>query len=198
MSVAGQTPAAAILTTSYFELVGIAGGRTDRRALPCGATHRQHGTATGIFPRSHRDEVDDREHLCFLPRHAPLAPRGTGVCPLIRWQPCCCAGLLNAHGGAARGVLAEAFNLPPSTVASAVGRLERKGLVRRYRNPDDLRVSVVELTPGGVAMAKLASGAVDTVEESVESAASKEIRNGFDRMSYLLGAMEEEAGRRRS
>lgn len=45
--------------------------------------------------------------------------------------------------------IADALNLPPSTITYFVDALERDGLVTRKHHPSDKRVSMVEITPAG-------------------------------------------------
>jgi DNA-binding MarR family transcriptional regulator len=45
--------------------------------------------------------------------------------------------------------LCHAAGVPPTTALRMVGELEREGLVRRYRAPDDQRMLIVEMTAKG-------------------------------------------------
>jgi DNA-binding MarR family transcriptional regulator len=47
--------------------------------------------------------------------------------------------------------LANRVGMRPTTLSSALNRLERRGHVRRERHPDDGRSRLVELTPAGAA-----------------------------------------------
>ncbi len=56
---------------------------------------------------------------------------------------------LCAEGGARGGALAEGIEITPAGVTDLVDRLERRGLVRRARDPEDRRAVRVELTAAG-------------------------------------------------
>jgi homoprotocatechuate degradation regulator HpaR len=70
--------------------------------------------------------------------------------------------VLGEHGTLETGRIArEAFILGPS-LTGVLARMERDGLVRRERDPDDQRRSVVEATPKGL---KLVDKLSRTIEE---------------------------------
>ncbi|MDB5941729.1 MAG: homoprotocatechuate degradation operon regulator, HpaR [Ramlibacter sp.] len=70
--------------------------------------------------------------------------------------------VLGEHGTLETGRVArEAFILGPS-LTGVLARMERDGLVRRERDPDDQRRSVVEATPKGL---KLVDKLSRTIEE---------------------------------
>ena len=52
-----------------------------------------------------------------------------------------------------QGEIAHALGLPKTTMASAVRRLEERGLVARAASPDDRRVQLMRLTSEGEALA---------------------------------------------
>lgn len=57
---------------------------------------------------------------------------------------------LNAHEGRPIGQLAREWECDASNATFIVGRLEKSGLARRYDNPADRRIKLVELTSRGV------------------------------------------------
>lgn len=52
--------------------------------------------------------------------------------------------------------LADHLGLERSTMSGLIGRAESRGLVRRRPSPDDARVALVEMTPAGRALARVA------------------------------------------
>lgn len=56
---------------------------------------------------------------------------------------------LREEGPSAIGAVAEAFQLDVSTVSRQVSALEAKGLIRRYPDPKDARVNLIEMTSAG-------------------------------------------------
>lgn len=60
--------------------------------------------------------------------------------------------VLQAHPGLEQARLGEEAGVDRATLANVVGRLERRGLVRRRPSGTDRRVRLVSLTPGGAAL----------------------------------------------
>ncbi|MBX5442454.1 MAG: MarR family transcriptional regulator [Solirubrobacteraceae bacterium] len=62
--------------------------------------------------------------------------------------------LLLVRGGSwgAQARIADALGVTPATLTHHLAALERRGLVRRWREPGDRRVQQVELTPEGEAL----------------------------------------------
>lgn len=56
---------------------------------------------------------------------------------------------IHQDGPLAMGELARRTHMDPGATARQIAALEGKGLVRRYPSPQDGRVSLVEVTPGG-------------------------------------------------
>lgn len=65
-----------------------------------------------------------------------------------------CLRHLLRHGPMASGELARRISLSPATVTGIVDRLEKRGLVRRERSPDDKRRLRITLTETGLATAR--------------------------------------------
>jgi DNA-binding MarR family transcriptional regulator len=61
-------------------------------------------------------------------------------------------GTIEVRGPITLGELAAAEDVQPPTMTRVVGRLEERGLVRRDVDPDDRRVSRVQLTETGRAL----------------------------------------------
>jgi DNA-binding MarR family transcriptional regulator len=97
-------------------------------------------------------------------------------------------------------LLAEAirneFGLPPSTLSSALGRLEKRGHIRRHKNVIDGRYVVVTLTPGGRTIAPSVAEVINDLERSVSAAAGDGEPRGFDRVATILAIIAEEADAR--
>jgi DNA-binding MarR family transcriptional regulator len=58
-----------------------------------------------------------------------------------------CTDVLDREGPVTAGRLAEATGLTTGAITTVIDRLERAGLARRLRDPDDRRRVLVELTP---------------------------------------------------
>ncbi|MBA2326124.1 MAG: MarR family transcriptional regulator [Actinobacteria bacterium] len=56
---------------------------------------------------------------------------------------------IERRGPLTLGELAETERVQPPTITAAVGRLEEQGLVERHRDPDDRRVTRVQVTDAG-------------------------------------------------
>ena len=54
--------------------------------------------------------------------------------------------------GIAQVSLAAALDLDQMTVSGIVGRLEKRGLIDRYADPNDSRAKLAKLTPAGLAL----------------------------------------------
>jgi len=57
--------------------------------------------------------------------------------------------LTGSHGEITSGVIARAVSLSQATVTTILDRLERKGLLKRERSPDDKRKVILTLTEAG-------------------------------------------------
>jgi DNA-binding MarR family transcriptional regulator len=67
------------------------------------------------------------------------------------------------------GILAEALRVHPSSLTGVLRRLERAGLIRRARDPEDGRRAIVSLTPKGLRLN-------DRQEGTAESAVRRALR----------------------
>lgn len=68
---------------------------------------------------------------------------------------------IEAHGPVTLGELAAAEQVRPPTVTRVVGALDEQGLIVRTTDPDDRRVTRVELTEAGQALLAEARGRRD-------------------------------------
>ena len=93
----------------------------------------------------------------------------------------------------AADVIRHEFGLPPSTLSSALGRLEKRGHVRRHRNVVDGRYVVVTLTPGGRTIAPGTAELINDLERNVAAAAGDGETQAFDRVAAILAIIADEA-----
>jgi DNA-binding MarR family transcriptional regulator len=101
--------------------------------------------------------------------------------------------LLRSGGRESVSSLVRLLALPPSTMSSAVGRLENAGLVERYPDSLDRRCRVVALTVSGEGQAKLVAPGIDAVEAAADYAVGEMGRKGFNLMANILAAIKDEA-----
>lgn len=88
------------------------------------------------------------------------------------------------------------FRLPPSTLSSALGRLEKAGHIRRYKNVIDGRYIHVTLTAGGRTIAPSITDVINELERGVVAAAADGEPRGFDRVATILAVIAEEGDER--
>lgn len=86
------------------------------------------------------------------------------------------------------------FALPPSTMSSALGRLQARDYIRRSSSPFDRRHVIVSLTHGGRAIAPAVTATIAELERDILDAAGDVARRGFDRVAMMLAAMDEDEG----
>lgn len=84
--------------------------------------------------------------------------------------------------------------LPGSTLSTALRRLEDDGLIRRYPNRVDARYVDAALTKAGSMVAPAVTDLIGELEIDVHEAAGGQARGGFDRVTSMLAAMDEDAG----
>jgi homoprotocatechuate degradation regulator HpaR len=95
--------------------------------------------------------------------------------------------VLGEHGTVETGRVArEAFIIGPS-LTGVLTRMERDGLVRRERDPQDQRRSVVTATAQGKRMARKLSGAIEAHYVSVEQAlGAQKLAQLYDLLDRLI------------
>ncbi len=82
--------------------------------------------------------------------------------------------------------------LPPSTLSTALHRLEGQKLIRRYPNMIDARYVDAALTTAGRLVAAGVTDVIADLEVDVHEAAGGPARNGFRRVAWMLGTMDDE------
>lgn len=80
--------------------------------------------------------------------------------------------ILDRVGEASQRELCDEIDLDRSTVADLVARMERRGLVRRDRDPLDTRRNTVRLTPAGRTERDRLAPLVEQVQRELTSALS--------------------------
>ncbi|HET7272520.1 MAG TPA: MarR family transcriptional regulator [Rubrobacter sp.] len=94
--------------------------------------------------------------------------------------------ILGTAGPTTAGRIAELTGLTTGATAQMLGRLEKDGLVRRERDPDDGRRVLVRLIPGGNATGKIGP-AFDSVGRAWEEVAS---RYDEGQLALILGFLK--------
>jgi DNA-binding MarR family transcriptional regulator len=92
--------------------------------------------------------------------------------------------IVAAYPGIAAGELAEVLHLDAGTISATVGRLEKRGLIKRRRDTEDRRRVTLEVTPKG---RKLDSPAKETVEASIKRVLDATPAKEIARVRGLLG-----------
>jgi DNA-binding MarR family transcriptional regulator len=84
--------------------------------------------------------------------------------------------LVGRYGQAAPGDLAEILHVDPSSLTGVLRRLERAGLIRRARDPEDGRRAILTLTPRGQWLSEQRSGTVEaSVQKTLQSLPARKI-----------------------
>lgn len=83
------------------------------------------------------------------------------------------------------------FALPPSTLSSALRRLEKQGHVLRRRNSIDGQFVLVALTASGRRIAPAVTDLIGELDRDLEDAAGEEARGALDRIATALAVMDE-------
>lgn len=77
----------------------------------------------------------------------------------------------------------------PATLTYTIDALEKAGLMRRERSPEDRRVVIAEITPRGRELAELATTTLDGVRFGLGGITEQEA----ERMAILLSALDEDS-----
>ena len=80
-----------------------------------------------------RFEVEAREHEMTLPQFRTLAQ-------------------IASNPRATQAALSAAIDSDPMTMSGILDRLDKRGLIERYPNPDDSRAKLAHITPAGEAL----------------------------------------------
>ncbi|MFT4307540.1 MAG: MarR family winged helix-turn-helix transcriptional regulator [Microbacterium sp.] len=95
---------------------------------------------------------------------------------------------LDRVGQASQRELCDEIDLDRSTIADLVSRMERRGLIERWRDPQDARRNTVALTPFGRAERLRLMPLVDDVQRELTASLSETDRRELHRiLRALLG-----------
>jgi DNA-binding MarR family transcriptional regulator len=126
--------------------------------------------------KAHRAALEPRLGALDLPYGAELL-----LAQLWREQPL------------AQGELAGRLNVKPPSVTKVLRRLERQGLVRRERDSDDARVSLVHLTARGAALERDVARAWREAERQTLSGLSR--KEAASLRGLVIRALRGQGGR---
>lgn len=95
---------------------------------------------------------------------------------------------LGEDDGSAKSLkeLEHRFRVAQPTVVGVVRRLEAKGLVQGFSDPDDNRVKLVRLTPDGERLRKMNMREIDEMEERLLKNMSEDEQQNFLRMLHTV------------
>lgn len=96
--------------------------------------------------------------------------------------------IVGRHPGISPGQLATMLSLDAGTISAAIGRLERRGLFQRRRDPRDKRRFALGLTAAGRAFDQPRSG---TVESAVDAMMARVPAGDFASVSKFLQQLRE-------
>lgn len=94
--------------------------------------------------------------------------------------------LVHANPGIDQRTLGEHLQLDRSTIADVCGRLERRGLIRRDRDPADRRRNILALTGQGESVLSQLLPRADRVHEVLVGGLSEADRKELHRLLTLL------------
>lgn len=121
-------------------------------------------------------------------RMAALVERETGV-SARRWFV---LSMLDKEDGVSQGDMCQRFELDPSRLTRIGQTLEREGLIRRERDPEDNRVVRVYLTEKGREKLRQRPGLREELGRRISGALSDEEQEELRRMLVALaGAMKD-------
>lgn len=103
--------------------------------------------------------------------------------------------LVGHHGSASAGDLARMLHVHPSSLTGVLRRLERAGLLRRGRDPNDGRKAVLTLTPSGKRLNARRRGTVESIVDQVLRAATPGDVQTAERLLHRLAAAFDEKHR---
>lgn len=100
--------------------------------------------------------------------------------------------MLSKEEGISQGEMCQRFGLDPSRLTRIGQALEREGMIRRERDPEDNRVVRMYLTEEGRALLRHLPGLGEELERRIRGVMSDEELNELRRLLILLaGAMED-------
>lgn len=90
--------------------------------------------------------------------------------------------------------LARQVHLDPGTISIAIGRLDKKGLLARKKNPDDRRVTHLHLSPKGKRLDQPAKATVElAVQGLLDATPSRSVTTAKAMLADLTRRLEAEA-----
>lgn len=88
-------------------------------------------------------------------------------------------------------VLADALGISQASLSDSIAALDRKGLVRRRRDPDDGRARLIEATRAGTSLAERMPDAPAAMQEAIAGLAEED-RVGLQRcLSLIIRSLQE-------
>lgn len=103
---------------------------------------------------------------------------------------------IGKYPGITSAELAGQLHLDPGTISISLGRLEKKGLLKRERSAEDRRRVHLQLSPKGRSIDRPASGTVETAVQALLAQASEQSLATTRRvLEELTAALEAEADR---
>ncbi len=96
---------------------------------------------------------------------------------------------LSAYGPCPVGELVRVFGWKKSTLTSVLDRLEARGILERRLNPSDRRSLLVELSPAGHDLARMAHEPVDELERLIHQQIGETDLTGFRNVMAAIDAV---------
>ena len=103
--------------------------------------------------------------------------------------------MLAKKDGMSQGELSQSFEINPSRVTRLARRLEREGLLRRERDPEDNRVVRMYLTQKGRSLIEDLSGRRERFDQRISTVLSPEELEELQRVLGVLAEAIEDWGR---
>jgi DNA-binding MarR family transcriptional regulator len=97
--------------------------------------------------------------------------------------------ILRAFGPQTPGALAAFLGMAPSTLSSAIGRLSRRKLVRKRRNPADGRSYLLEVSGAGEALFRRAGPLFQSALERLNAELGEQRSDVLDAQAVLTEAL---------
>src|ERR1700712_1676358 len=88
-------------------------------------------------------------------------------------------GQIDKQQGISQVALAACIDTDPMTLSGVLDRLEKRGMIERYSDPNDSRAKLARLTPPGIELVKLARNVGRGVMENAMSGIAENERKGL-------------------
>lgn len=140
------------------------------------------------------DEPEPQHHLGYLLRRAQQRHVATWTqlaSNEISSVQYAILAILDRRGEASQRELCDDVDLDRSTVADLVGRMQRRGLIERRRDPQDARRNTVRLTDHGLTERRRLAPLVQDVQRELAGALPPEDRAALARILRRLLAPAE-------